>query len=55
VEAVTAVGKPKVPDTIGKEHAAKLKAAGAKQNWFTAKAVAQRKASEQQRKNAGKN
>lgn len=49
------MGKPKVPDTIGAAKMKDLQRRAAKEPWFSDKAVAQRKASEQQRKNAGKN
>lgn len=46
---------PKVPDTISDKKMADLKRrGGAANDWFSQKAIDQRKASEQQRKNAGK-
>ena len=39
----------RVPNTIGRQKAADLRNRGAKNDWFSKKAVAQRKASEKQR------
>jgi hypothetical protein len=50
------MGKPKVPNTISDKQWAGLRRRGGKANsWFSAKAIAQRRASELQRKNAGNN
>ena len=43
------MGEPKVPDTIGKGKGDVLRNAGAKRDWFSKKAVQQRKASNAQR------
>lgn len=40
---------PKVPNTISDKEAAKLQLRAARKEWFTKKAIEQRKASEQQR------